>query len=264
MRRLFGRVWLAYAVAVLGAAQYACDSDSNTVTGTLDKGKTDVVVTDDTVARLDIIRPARGMRTPGVGPAPTSTPGGGGPPPTNTPFNPVPPTNTPFVPAPTNTPFAPPPPTSTPGGIPPTNTPPPPPPPTLTATPIPTQVPPPTATPGGTAIAVRLRAVNWQWDYVTGPSISRDTAYPGQNTVTLRVGQRYDLRIYNGGIPGTAPHFFGGSAALGLSGGALEAGDPDILRSFVPTVTGTFEFNCTDSGCGSGHDRMHAFIKVVP
>jgi len=247
--------WLVLVVGALVALQYACDSDSNTVSSPLDKGHSDVVATSDMVPRLDIVRPQRGMRTPGVGPAPTSTPGGGGPAPTNTPFNPPPATNTPFVP---------PPPTSTPGGIPPTNTPPPPPPPTLTATPIPTQVPPPTATPGGTAIAIRLRAVDWQWDFVSGPNISHNAAYPGQNTITLHVNQRYDLRVYNGGIPGTAPHNFSGSAVLGISGGNLEAGDPDILRSFVPTAPGTYEFNCTDSGCGTGHDRMHAYFVVVP
>lgn len=255
----------AVGFAALCGLQYACDSDSNTVSGSLDKGHTDVVATTEEVPRLDVIRAQRGFRTPGVGPAPTSSPVGGGPAPTNTPFNPPPPTNTPFnSPPATNTPFIPPPPTSTPGGIPPTSTPPAPPPPTLTATPIPTQVPPPTATPGGSTIPIRLRAVDWQWDFVSGPNISRDATYPGQNTITLHVGQRYELRVYNGGIPGTPPHDFSGSAALGISGSPLEAGDPDILRSFVPSATGTYEFNCTDSGCGTGHDRMHAFFKVVP
>jgi hypothetical protein len=157
------------------------------------------------------------------------------------------------TPTPTRTPLR----TSTPG-------------PSLTPTPsgvLPTSTPFPTglstATPTPTdapAIVIRLRAVDWQWDFYGLPGRP-----DGGPNATLRLGQKYELHVFNGGIVDTPPHQFSGNAALGISGfGPLEAGGPEYVVTFRPTVVGAFSYLCTDSTCGVGHDNMTGLITVLP
>jgi PKD repeat protein len=140
--------------------------------------------------------------------------------------------------------------------------------PTPTATQTPTSSPSPTATPSVTV--VRLRAIYWQWDFVSGPDTSSTKPYPGVNTVTLKKGQTYEFHIYNDGPvlePALPPHSFSGVAALGLNGAPLETGAADFVQTITPQVTGDFPYLCTYSDCGTGanqHDSMHGVIRVVP
>jgi heme/copper-type cytochrome/quinol oxidase subunit 2 len=142
---------------------------------------------------------------------------------------------------------------------------------TPTSTPTPTRTPTPTATAGPSGpIVIRLRAVYWQWDFVTGPDRSQTDPYPGINTITLKKGQTYEIHIYNDGPvldPLLPPHNFSGIADLMLSGVVLETGGGESVQTFTPTVTGDFPFLCTFSDCGTGpnqHDAMHGWIRVVP
>jgi PKD repeat protein len=136
--------------------------------------------------------------------------------------------------------------------------------PTWTATPTPTQ------TPAPSVIVVRLRAIYWQWDFVTGPDRSSTPPFPGVNTITLKKGQTYEFHIYNDGPvlePQLPPHSFSGVSALGLNGVSLATGDAGSIQTITPDVTGDFPYLCTYTDCGTGanqHDNMHGVIRVVP
>ena len=134
--------------------------------------------------------------------------------------------------------------------------------PTPTATgrsPVPTPTPTraPTSAP---AIVIRLRAVDWQWDFYGVPGMP-----DGGPDATLKLGQTYELHVFNGGIPDTPPHRFSGNSALGISGfGPLEAGGPEYVVTFRPTVVGAFSYICSESTCGVGHDNMQGLITIRP
>ena len=152
----------------------------------------------------------------------------------------------------TNTPTRPPMPSATPTSAPPAPTP--------TATPTP---------PAG-PVVVKLRAVDWQWDFVQGPNTGHTAPYPGVNTITLTRGVTYEVHVYNDGPvldPPLPPHAFSGIAALGWNGGELDTGGPELVQTITPNATGDFPFLCTYSDCGTGpdqHDAMHGFVHVVP
>jgi len=83
--------------------------------------------------------------------------------------------------------------------------------------------------------------------------------------VTLKLGQTYELHVFNGGIPDTPPHRFSGNSALGISGfGPLEVGGPEYVVTFRPSVVGAFSYICSESTCGVGHDDMQGLITVLP
>jgi hypothetical protein len=127
------------------------------------------------------------------------------------------------------------------------------------STPTPTRTPTPTPTDSPT-IVIRLRAVDWQWDFYDVPGMA-----DGGPDATLKLGQTYELHVYNGGIPDTPPHRFSGNSALGISGfGPLEAGGPDYVVTFRPAVVGAFSYICSESTCGVGHDDMQGLITVLP
>ena len=148
--------------------------------------------------------------------------------------------------------------------------------PTRTATPtrppLPTRTasPTPTPTPPAGPVVVRLRAVDWQWDFVQGPNTGNTAPYPGINTITLTRGVTYEFHVYNDGPvldPPLPPHGFSGIAALGLNGGELDTGGPELVQTITPSATGDFPFLCTFTDCGTGpnqHDAMHGVIHVVP
>ncbi|MEO8431545.1 MAG: hypothetical protein ABI592_08550 [Acidobacteriota bacterium] len=250
---------LVCALAGAVGVPLGCQSESDDVTGPglESKSTQDAAAAATPLPRMSIVKPQRAPRTPGVAATPTSPVGG--PPKTNTP----PPTSTPPSTGgtPTPTPPVPNPPTATPPDIPTIPVP--------TSTPPPTAPPPPTSTPGsGQTVAIALRAVNWQWDWVQGPNTTgKDPAYPGQNGITLKAGQRYQLKVTNNtfddGTSGNAVHYFSGISSLGISGAALSIGGSGITQTFTAAV-GDYEFACTESGCGSGHDRMHGVIHVIP
>ncbi len=150
-------------------------------------------------------------------------------------------------------------PTATPTAGPPAATPTPPPP---TATPLPT----PTPTPGP-ATVIRLRAVRWAWQWIQGPGTT-----PGNpaSTITLKGGQTYQLRIFNGDIYDEAylPHYFSGVFGY-ISGAPLAYGAPDVVLTFTaPSVTTTtvLGFSCQENGCGPvvRHEGMLGSILVTP
>jgi len=136
--------------------------------------------------------------------------------------------------------------------------------PTATPTPPgPTPTPPSTPTPtptGAPAIVIRLRAVDWQWDFYDVPGQP-----DGGPDATLRLGQTYELHVYNGGIPDTPAHRFSGNSALGISGfGPLEVDGPEYVVTFRPAVVGAFSYICSESTCGVGHDNMQGLITIRP
>ncbi len=139
--------------------------------------------------------------------------------------------------------------------------------PTATATPTPT----PTPTPAFTI--VRLRAVSWEWDFY-GPNAQLGPPYPGFNQITIKKGQLYELHAFNGGPvpdPGVAPHVFSGQPGLGLNAAtlvSLDGGGTEYVQQFRPMTTGTFFFNCGDTGCSTGdisrqHDQMFGAFVVT-
>ncbi len=140
---------------------------------------------------------------------------------------------------------------------------------TFTAVPTSTPVPPTlsaTPTPGQQPVTVLgLRGIPWQWDF-SGPGdvpISSTSPYPGQNTITLRIGRTYEIHIYDNAFQEDLPHYFSGVSAIGLPGARVAAGAPEIVLTFTPTTTGDFPFLCTNV-CGVGHDNMHGRVQVVP
>lgn len=128
-----------------------------------------------------------------------------------------------------------------------------------TPTPTPALPPAPSATPTAVpaAISIRLRGINWQWDFY-GAGLTA-----GGASITLRSGQSYEIEFFNDGPPDSSFHTFSGIAPLGLSAVSVAPGE-SITRSFTPRQTGTFEFACTNSACGVGHDAMTGNISVVP
>ena len=131
--------------------------------------------------------------------------------------------------------------------------------PDATPTPTPTRTPTPTPT-DSPAIVIRLRAVDWQWDFYGVPGMA-----DGGPDATLKLGQTYELHVFNGGIPDTPPHRFSGNSALGISGfGPLEVGGPEYVVTFRPAVVGAFSYICSESTCGVGHDDMQGLITVRP
>jgi hypothetical protein len=109
-------------------------------------------------------------------------------------------------------------------------------------------------------IVIRLRAVDWQWDFYGVPGMP-----DGGPDATLKLGQTYELHVFNGGIPDTPPHRFSGNSALGISGfGPLEVDGPEYVVTFRPTVVGAFSYICSESTCGVGHDDMQGLITVRP
>ena len=140
---------------------------------------------------------------------------------------------------------------------------------TATRPPLPTRTA-PTPTPPAGPVVVKLRAVDWQWDFVQGPDTEKTAPYPGINTITLKRGLTYEFHVYNDGPvldPPLPPHSFSGIAALGLNGGELDTGGPELVQTITPNVTGDFPFLCTFTDCGTGpnqHDAMHGLVKVAP
>lgn len=130
-------------------------------------------------------------------------------------------------------------------------------PPQTTPTPTPTQTP-------GATITVHLRAVNWAWQFVSGADAYGKQA-DGSSNFTFKKGQRYELHVYNGGIPDPAfpVHIFSGNSAMGVSGGTLNFG-PDLVQTFIAPAPGSYVFLCNESGCGRGHDSMHGTFTVIP
>lgn len=132
-------------------------------------------------------------------------------------------------------------------------------PPGPTATPTAPSTPTPTPT-SAPAIVIRLRAVDWQWDFYGVPGQP-----DGGPDATLRLGQTYELHVYNGGIPDTPAHRFSGNSALGISGfGPLEVDGPEYVVTFRPAVVGAFSYICSESTCGVGHDNMQGLITIRP
>ena len=111
--------------------------------------------------------------------------------------------------------------------------------PVVTATPVP---PAPTPTPTPTTVAttvVELTGRQFRWSFNGGGT-----------SFTMRVGQRYELRMRTLDVT----HGFPGIAALGLSSAALTPGGAEIVQTVQPTANqvGTHFFAC-DIECGSGH-----------
>jgi len=126
--------------------------------------------------------------------------------------------------------------------------------PTITATPTIT----PTPTPAPPAL-IHLRARQWQWDF-----FSTDLGINGGNSITLRVGQTYQVDVYNGDTPDvTEVHTLQSIGGIGLQGGSLPQGSSLPLQTIQPMNTGDFAFNCT-SYCGQFHDDMLGTVHVVP
>ena len=162
-------------------------------------------------------------------------------------------TPTPAAPTPTLTP-------TSPGA---TATPTPPAPtPTVTPTPpVPIATPTPpaptptlTPTPGSGTTIVNLVVKQFEWIF-NGVG----------NSFQMRVGQSYQVRITNTDPAGEDEHGFSGIPALGMSGAVLFPGQT-VTRTVMPTAgqVGIYPFDCSESGCGSGHDNMLATIQVVP
>ena len=124
-----------------------------------------------------------------------------------------------------------------------------------TATPTPPgATPTPTPTPGSSTTVVLLTVQQFEWSFDGG----------GPN-FTMRVGQRYEVRITDTDPPGTNGHGFPGISALGMSGASLDPGET-VTRIVTPTAgqVGTHGFACSVSSCGDGHDDMIGSIQVVP
>lgn len=135
--------------------------------------------------------------------------------------------------------------------------------PTSTPPANPTPTPTPTRTPSATII-VRLRAVNWAWQFVAGTD-AYGRAADGSSNFTFKQGQRYELHVFNGGIPDPAfsVHIFSGNSSIGVSGATVDFG-PDIVQTFTAPGPGVYAFLCSESACGRGHDTMHGTLTVVP
>jgi hypothetical protein len=142
---------------------------------------------------------------------------------------------------------------------------------TATATPTVTPVP----TPAG-PIQITLRAITFQWDFCPAsdqgflpctPGICpADCGPSGSGEITLRVGQTYNLLIYDGDGPEfSSSHQMPGIPALGIVGGPLAAGAslPGQTIMITPGMVGNYPYNCTNV-CGVGHDDMVGVIHVVP
>ncbi len=160
-------------------------------------------------------------------------------------------TRTPLTPGPSTTPAQ----TGTPGA---THTP------SSTPTPTgtPTSTPTPTVTPTPTAsgpIFIGLRAIQWQWDF-----FSTALGVNGGSSITLQVGQTYQIRVCNEDLADvTDVHQFGGISGLGLDGGALPNGTCLAVQTFTPSGPGDYPFSCTNY-CGVGHDGMVGAFHVAP
>ncbi|HEU5250304.1 MAG TPA: hypothetical protein VFW15_10000, partial [Thermoanaerobaculia bacterium] len=99
-----------------------------------------------------------------------------------------------------------------------------------------------TPTPTPTTVAttvVELTGRQFRWSFNGGGT-----------SFTMRVGQRYELRMRTLDVT----HGFPGIAALGLSSAALTPGGAEIVQTVQPTANqvGTHFFVC-DIECGSGH-----------
>lgn len=136
--------------------------------------------------------------------------------------------------------------------------------PTLTATPTPTITHTPTITPTPTPAPpplISLRAIQWQWNFFAPPEICPTSC---GSQITLRVGQTYQVWIYNGDAEDVVEaHSMGSISAIGLQGGSLPQGGALPLQTITPMTVGSFAFNCT-TFCGFGHDDMLGMIHVVP
>ena len=130
-----------------------------------------------------------------------------------------------------------------------------------TATPTPPPVadtPTPTPTPTAPAtVVIGLSATQFQWTF-TGDGAS-------DSTLTVRVGQTYQLQIRDGDRAGTTAHGFSGIPSLGLPALALTAGGAAKTVTFTPNASqvGDAFFSCSESGCGTGHDNMLGTVRVV-
>lgn len=125
-----------------------------------------------------------------------------------------------------------------------------------TTTPTVGPSPTPTPTPGSGPVIVALNASQFQWSFNGGGS-----------SFTAKVGTTYELHITDSDDARAEPHGFSGIPGLALSGGDLVPSGPQksnvLTRTFTPTQTGTFSFNCSNSGCGIGHDGMIGRIVVT-
>ena len=228
--------WLVAAIAAIVSLS-SCDDRSSPTSPSSTSAETAV----DAVA---VVPRAAVIVAPGI--RRRMTPGGGGGLPTATPTHPSGATPTPTHPA-NGTPL---------------------PTPTRTATP-PATTPTPTRTPtSGAAITLKLRGVRWAWQWIQGPGTT-----PGNpaNSITLKSGQTYTLHITNGDIvdPDYLPHNFSGILEFGVSGGVLDYGAPDLVRTFTaPTVSSPtpYAFSCMEFGCGpvARHEGMLGVIVVIP
>jgi len=121
-----------------------------------------------------------------------------------------------------------------------------------TATPTPTPTTPP-------RIVVSLVATQFKWTFSGTPDASG-------STLTVKIGQTYQLQVSDGDPPGTIGHGFSGVAELGISGfSPLTAGGAPRSTTFTPAASqlGTHFFSCDQSSCGSGHNDMIGTIRVV-
>lgn len=135
-----------------------------------------------------------------------------------------------------------------------------------TATPaLPTATPTRTKTPTPTGVTViRLRAVRWAWQWIQGPGTT-----PGNpsSSITLKSGQTYQLRVFNGDIYDDVyqPHYFSGIFGW-IAGSDLPYNAADYVVTIVAPAPGTYGFSCQQFACGptARHEGMLGSIIVVP
>ena len=141
--------------------------------------------------------------------------------------------------------------------------------PTITATPTLTLTPTITPTPGPLFLSLRVEQFHWNWcrdPYPCSPGVCPNNLCGPE--ITLRVGQTYNLYVWNNDDPGIdpPPHGLSSVSALGIVGAEVPAGGALPLQSFTPSTAGDYTFQCTNV-CGSTpeHESMaNGMIHVVP
>ena len=113
--------------------------------------------------------------------------------------------------------------------------------------------------------------LRWTAIALLGLAIAAGVAFAASKLVSQRIGLASEP--LNAGKelapPEThrpAPHPGQGSVSGNDSATSTSSGTPPtnfVTRTFTPTQPGTFSFNCSNSGCGIGHDDMIGRIVVV-